>query len=244
MESSSHIEQTLYFGVCPHDLLNQLELWFAFAAQLSRLCGVSLRFEPSLDFPEFSRQLANYHLVYANPNDTLTLVRMHGYIPLARFEESFDEGVLVVRAGENRVLAEVNQWRVATCTSLVVNDIVLRHLAKEGYMPKEMLDFPSWSAALSALVHGESDAAILYADFFNQLRSETKARLDVLAASNERLAFHSFCLAPALSNLEPVLRQALVALSHDPVGRDVLRDLGRQAIVRTVVEEIEAFDRL
>ncbi|MCS7312889.1 MAG: phosphate/phosphite/phosphonate ABC transporter substrate-binding protein [Acidobacteria bacterium] len=232
-------------SACPHDTADRPERWFAFAQQLSRRTSLSVRFLLALDFPEFRKMFPELDLVYANPNDALNLLQRQGFIPLARMDGHFDEGVLVCRQDDPHDLSRVPGSRLATCVSLVITDIVVRHLAKQGVeLLGEMVDRPSWSAALASLLHGEVDLAILYRDFFLSLKPETRQKLMVVAESNERTLFHVFLVAPRRQAMIRDLQQALLGFHQEEASAKVLRELGCERLVPATSEEVASFSSM
>lgn len=228
-------------SVCPHDTAGQLERWFVFAQQLSLVAKVSVRLTPALDFPDFYQMFDELDLVYANPNDALQLVQEREFIPLARMEGRFDEAVIVARRGDPLELAVLRERRVATCKAMIITDVGLRHLAKQGLASGELVDHTSWGAALAALLHEKTDAAILYRDFYEGLRPETQEKLKVLATTDEAVAFHAFLLAPKKAEWAEALRSALLSLHETPGGKDALLSLGAPHLVAAEKEHILSF---
>ncbi|MFN3414526.1 MAG: PhnD/SsuA/transferrin family substrate-binding protein, partial [Thermoanaerobaculum sp.] len=163
--------EKLVLSACPHDTAEDPEQWFLFTQMLSKVLGHSIRFELALDFPDFWSTMEQLDLVYANPNDSLTLVSIHGFLPLARFNGRFDEGVVVGREDSPFDLQEISSKRVSTCTSMLVTNTVVKHLKKMGLQLGQIMDAPSWDAVLANLLKGEADFAILCRDFFEELRS-------------------------------------------------------------------------
>lgn len=228
-------------SACPHDTSSRPEQWFAFAQQLSYRSGFSVRFSLSLDFPEFRKMFPELDLVYANPNDALHLVDQRGFIPLARMADRFDEGVVVCRRDEPQGLQEIPQKRIATCVSMIITDIVMRHLVQKGITPGPMVDKPSWGAVLAALLNKETDMAILYRDFFLELRPETRQELMVVTESNEQVAFHVFLLAPQHQDMVETFQGALLGFHEEPGSARVLQELGCERLVPATKEEVLAF---
>lgn len=236
--------EQLTMSACPHDTAGQPERWFALAQQLSLASGVSVRFSLALDFPEFRSMLPELDLVYANPNDALHLVTDLGFAPLARGEGRFDEAVLVCRREDPRNLAAAAEKPVASCLAMIVTDVALRWLASQGLAAPQLVDHPSWGACLASLFNGQTDLAILYADFYHSLRPETQEKLLLLGSSQEQKAFHCFLLAPHRGELQETLRSALLRLHENPHGAAALKALGFPKLVPTSREEVLGFASL
>lgn len=228
-------------SACPHDTANRIERWFVFTQQLTKQSRFSVRFSLALNFHEFRGMFDKLDLVYADPNNALHLVRDRDFIPLARMDGRFDEAVIVCRGDQPQALATISNQRIATCKSLIITDIAIRYLERQGLIPGELVDQPSWGAALAALLRGDADLAILYADFYYDLKPETREELLLLGESQERFAFHAFLLTPGKASLAEELRSILLTLHQNPDGAAALQALGCPKLVEASREEILSF---
>lgn len=231
----------LTLSSCPHDSAGQPERWFVFAQQLALATGFSFRFQLALDFAEFRGLFSALDLVYANPNDSIDLVQNRGFEPLARMEGIYDEAVIVCRAEHPALLEAVSERPVATCRNLIITDVALRYLERQGLQAQELVDQPSWGAALSALLQGKVDLAFLYRDFYRSLTPETKRKLVVLGETEERFAFHSFLVAPTQLERGEMIRAALLRLEETAGGRAALEALGCSKLIPVNRQEVLQF---
>jgi len=131
--------------VCPHDTAKNPERWFVFAQYMSQNlsqnialetdAGLSVRFQQSLDFAEFQASMAMADLIYANPQHVLQLAEKHGFIPVARAGNLYDEAVIVTCAECDAQLADMQQASVSTVTSMLVTQVALKSLARQDVAP-------------------------------------------------------------------------------------------------------------
>lgn len=209
--------------VCPHDTAKAPERWFRFVQYLnySLNCGVHL--EVSLDFKDFHQKLDQADLVYANPADTIRLVNEKGYTAIARPSNLHDEIVVVANLDvANPTLSSLQGAAIATVTHLLPTKIALHTLKQRGIEPGTLLHRDSWLSVVKAVWSNEASYGIVYKDTFDELSEKSKAMVNVLFQSEQRLAFHSLVLAPQAMKHGDRLSQALLAMNTSEQGKAVL----------------------
>ena len=97
--------------VCPHDTAKDPDKWFLFAAYLSKKFQMSIKYCQCMDFAEFHSKMTEADIIYANPQDSLTLVEEYDYIPLVHSTNLYDEIVYIANSEvENQsIMALYNQ---------------------------------------------------------------------------------------------------------------------------------------
>ncbi len=211
--------------VCPHDTIHEPERWTELAMYLNAATEAGLVFDISIDFPDFHEHLDQAGLVYANPSDTLNLVTNDQFIVLARPAGRFDEAVLVCNTEQEATLTGINGKPLSTVVSLLPTKIAIQMLAKQGIVPSELHPVDSWQAVIGCIWRGECQYGIVYKDTYDRLSEHGKSMVTLLAATNERVAFHSLLVGPALANRANALRETLFAMPNDPCGKALLERL-------------------
>jgi len=232
----------LTIAVCPHDTAKRPERWFALAQYLNRSLDQPFQFSQAMDFAEFHESMHTADLVYANPQDALRLLHDHGFIPLSRAVNLFDEVVFIANAeAPADDLAALSGEPLATVASMLPTQIALKVLADQGIEPGEVRSQPSWLAVLNHVHKGHSRFGLLYRDFFEDLNKLSKSTVQVIDRSEEHCAFHMFMLSPAMAHIADVLANVLAGMSDDPRGREVLDDL---QMSRLALVEEDDWDRI
>ncbi|MFZ5466336.1 MAG: phosphate/phosphite/phosphonate ABC transporter substrate-binding protein [Pseudomonadota bacterium] len=232
--------QRLEMMVCPHDTARNPERWFLFAQYLSQRAGRSVHFEQSLDFAEFQAKMVEADLVYANPQHALKLLDGHGYLPLARAGNLFDEAVLVTCAECEAVAADFHQASVATVPSMLVTQVALKSLARSGIAPQGLRPAANWMGVVQALYKGEARFGILYKDFYEGMSNLSRKQVRVVSETAERSVYHCFMLAPRHAGQVDALREVLLDMADDERGAAILRDLHMDRLVRVQPDDLGA----
>ena len=232
--------------VCPHDTAKNPERWFVFAQYLSQNFGeakehpVSVRFLQSLDFAEFQAGMATADLVYANPQHALVLAEKHGFVPLARAGNLFDEAVCVTCAECDATLADMHQSSVATVTSMLVTQVALKSLARQDVAPAELQPAATWMAVVQSIYRGDVRFGILYKDFYAGMSPLSRKQLKVLGETQERSVYHCFMLAPQHAGQVEAVRAVLLAMANHERGGQILAELSMQTLLPVGRDELDA----
>jgi len=236
--------------VCPHDTAKKPERWFVFAQYLSQNLGgleggsVAVRFQQSLDFAEFQAAMTAADLVYANPQHALQLAEKHGFVPLARAENLYDEAVCVTCADCDVQLADMRQSSVATVTSMLVTQVALKSLARQDVAPAELKSAATWMAVVQSIYRGDVRFGILYKDFYAGMNELSRKQLKVLDETEERSVYHCFMLAPQHAEQREAVRATLLEMAGNGRGGQILAELSMQALLSVERDELEAIRAL
>lgn len=231
--------QRLTFMVCPHDTAKEPERWYRLVQYLAQHLSLNIQFDISLDFADFHEHLAAADMVYANPTDSLRLMRERGCLLLARPANSYDEAVLVANTDiPDPTLAAMQGLQLATVKSLIPTRIALRLLENQAIKPAGLLDKVSWQAVISSVWNREVDYGIVYKDTYDGLSAQGKGLVNVFAHSDERVAFHSLVIAPTLADRKDEVQNLLLAMHSDPQGQEVLNALHIAQWLPVTAEEI------
>jgi ABC-type phosphate/phosphonate transport system substrate-binding protein len=227
--------------VCPHDTVRNSEAWYRLVQYLTKQTGVEIHFELTLDFADFHANLDKAHLVYANPGDTLKLVHTKGFHAIARPADHYDEAVLVAATDVTAPsVAAMQGETIATVAKMLPTRLALRVLEREGVQPAGLADCDSWLGVVRNVWGGDAPFGILYSDAYDDLSEQGKGMVQVIAKTNERVAFHSFCACADCGDDCDKITAALHAMHTNPEGQSVLADLDMPAWVAVQPEELTA----
>jgi ABC-type phosphate/phosphonate transport system substrate-binding protein len=234
----------LNLAVCPHDTVRNSEGWFRLVQYLSQKLAADVHFSLSLDFADFHERFSASDLVYANPSDAIKLIDGHGYTPLVRPADTYDEALLVAGPdGPPPALTALAGAPLATITTMLPTKIGLRLLNEENVAPGNLVNCDSWLGVVRSVWGGDTPYGIIYRDAYDELSEQGKAMVQVVATSNCRCAFHVFCASPKLAAQADALRTALLGMTDDAMGKEVLADMhlaGWQAVSAEQLDEMRA----
>jgi ABC-type phosphate/phosphonate transport system substrate-binding protein len=221
-------------AVCPHDTVRNSEGWFRLVQYLSQKLATNVHFSLSLDFADFHERFSASDLVYANPSDAIKLIDGHGYTPLARPTEVYDEALLVAGPdGPTPPLAALTGAPLATITAMLPTKIGLRLLDEQGVVPGSLVNCDSWLSVVRSVWGGDTPYGIIYRDAYEELSPQGRAMVQVIATSDCRCAFHVLCAGPQLAAQAGALSAAMLGMADDALGQEVLADMklpGWQAV--------------
>ncbi|HSM82003.1 MAG TPA: PhnD/SsuA/transferrin family substrate-binding protein [Nodosilinea sp.] len=217
---------SLEYMVCPHDTAKDPDRWFHFAQYLSQHLGVPVHFSVALDFDEFHQRMVQADLVYANPSDTLALVNQNHFSLLAKVVNQSDEVVFVAHPSvPSPSLNLLDGHDVAAVGSMLATQVALQLLHRQGITPARIVDRPTWLSVMAAVAKGEPAYGIVYKDTYDEMARSTKAMTQLVAVSEERLAFHSLVVSPRAVPHRAALETLLTTMATDAKGQDVLQAL-------------------
>lgn len=235
----------LRFAVCPHDTVSNLEGWYRLAQYLSQRLNTSVQFEMAMDFDDFHEQMLTADLVYANPSDFFKLQAERNFQALARPSGCYDEAVFIAHTGiAQPSLSQIQGEQLALVEGLLPTRVALKMLAGQGISPGRLRNCGSWTGVVSCVCNGESPFGIVYKDAYDNLSEQSKAMVQLIAASNEHMAFHTFSTGATAAPYADRLRDLLPGMRSDPVGSEVLGDMHLTGWELVSAAELEAMSKL
>lgn len=217
---------TLTLAVCPHVMVRNPSGWQRMIQYLSQHLGLRIRFSLILDNSNFKLSNRSADLVYANASDALSLIDDHGFAPLVRPTDSYDEALLVARHDAPALSIEpVDGAELAIVDGAISTSLAMRMLRAKGVAPGGLLRRDSWLDVVQTVGAGEAPYGIVYREAFEALPPQVRAQVQVIATTSERCAFHLFCSGNQLAPHAGALADALVAMAGDGAGNDVLAEL-------------------
>ncbi len=232
--------------VCPHDTAKNPENWYNFAQYLTQTITNSVMFEKSIDFPDFHEKLTTGGLVYANPQDSVKLIKEHNYLPVARPSNLFDEIVFV--ANKNMVeasLTDLSNKPITTVESMMVSKVGLKYLLNQNIIPSEIHSTESWMAAIKSIFRNETSYAMIYKDFFDGLNKLSKSGLVKIGETTGGTIHHNLLTSPELADLSPHIQQCLLQMhENNKRSSEILASLNIDKFENTTKDDILNFDLL
>ncbi len=214
--------------VCPHDTANGPEGWYRLAQYLHQQLAVEVHFELALDFQDFHQHLDMADMVYVNPTDALSLIDTKGFMPLVRPLDGYDEMVFVANTDiANPELAALEGQVIATVQHVLPTNIALYLLKHHAITPAELIHHESWLSVIRSVWQNEVSYGIVYKDTYDELSEQGKAMIHPFFTSNEKMAFHTIAISPALQERQSQVADVLLAMDRDATGQDVLAELPR-----------------
>jgi phosphonate transport system substrate-binding protein len=234
------------FTVSPDFPPDQLPGWYVFNTWLQRTLGEPVHLETYLDFPTQRAAIAadQIDLIYANPYDAAMLVRDKGFTGVARPDGKSDEVVIAVAANNPATRVEDLRpgLRVASTQDPDINMMGMILLEPADLSDANVVHQPCVSGyALVArdLAKGVADVGFILADAYDRFSAPLRASLKVLARSQIHDVRHVFLVSPRLAERRETLLNAMLALSNDAIGRDILNGLHIPAWEAVEQEDME-----
>ncbi|HIO92194.1 MAG TPA: hypothetical protein EYG68_05025 [Leucothrix mucor] len=221
------------FMVCPHDTAKNPDRWFMFAQFLTKNINSSVKFEQSLDFVDFHKEITSGGLIYSNPQDSLKLIKNHGYIPIARPINLFDEIVFITSHKIKKpTLQDFSENTVVSVTDMMVTQVGINYLQKEKIIPSEVLSKPSWMAVIKSMTRNEYNFALVYKDFYDGLTNLSKSGVQKVGETQEEIIHHNFLIAPELQAMTEAIQSCLLTMQkNNSQGEKILNSLGMEKLV-------------
>jgi hypothetical protein len=216
----------LTFLVCPHDTATNPLRWQLLGQYLSQKLDLHIHFEIMLDFADFRDHMTSADLVYANPIDSLQLMQQHGFVAVARPANIYDEAVFVANP-EIRAptLESLNGQPVSSVRSMLPTKIALSMLERQAITPAEVVDHDSWTSVIASIWRNDTPFGIVYKDTYDELSDQGKEMVQLIATSDEQVAFHSMLIGNEGLAYQEQFVQTLTHMDTDDKGIDILHEL-------------------
>ena len=231
--------------VCPHDTAKNTENWFNFSQYLSQTVSSSFLFQKSIDFPDFHDNLMSGGLIYANPQDSLKLIREHAYIPVTRPSNLSDEIVFIAANSlEAAKIDDLSGKQLSSVESMMVTNVGLKSLSDLDIRPSGIDSKASWMAVVKSIFRNEADYAMVYKDFYEGLNRLSKSGLQKIAETYDGSIHHNFLISEELADSAEKIRQCLTQMHENEKGKALLKALKMEKLVTVSREEILKFEAL
>ncbi|NNJ11331.1 PhnD/SsuA/transferrin family substrate-binding protein [Chloroflexales bacterium ZM16-3] len=216
----------LTLKVCPHDTVRDPEGWYRLVQYLTARLDTKIHFQISIDFTDFHEGMSSADVVYASPSDAMTLIDTHGFCPLVRPSETYDEAMLVTSPdGPLPKLEAIHGATVVSVEDLLPTKLALKVLRERGITPANVANRDSWLSVVRSVWNGEAPFGILYRDAYEELSPQGREMIRILETTDVRGAFHILVARPDVCADLSDLTTTLLAMHSDPDGDTVLADL-------------------
>ena len=237
---------TIKLMVCPHDTAKNPENWYKLALYLTKNIGNSVIFKQSIDFPDFHQQLTNAELIYANPQDSVKLIKEHGYLPIARPSNLSDEIVFVANKNlSSPKITDLTGSAISTVGSMMVAKVGIIHLLKNGIRPAKVDSKKSWMAVVKSIFRCEADYAMIYKDFYDSLTEMSKSGLQKIDETRNGEIHHNVLISPKLKDSAQTIQNCLLNMhENNNCGQEILTALNIKTFITINNDDILNFENL
>jgi hypothetical protein len=208
------------------------EKWAALTHYLVDTCALDLDYERFSDFQLFEKNFPRFALVYAHPLHASRLATRQGFVPMAKFDATFDEAIII--ASKALTKPQISQFADHTVafvegTPSHAAYLIAAHRQQWPQIARPVIK-TNYPDVLMAVVQGEADYGIILKSVWDGM-SALKDRVKPLATTKTRELVHVFLASPELKTAAGKITEALVALDSQEDGRAILRRLACPKIV-------------
>lgn len=180
-------------------------------------------------------------LIYANPFDSVSMVRDSGYRAIVRPVGKSDEIVIAARADSRYNAVEDLQpgCKIAVTDSKGVKLIGLRLLepADLAESDLEWKEADTYQAVARAVIAGEVDASFFLAEAYESFSKLTRSQLKILLESKLVDITHVLLTSPEAAGNADAIEKALIGMKDTPDGQLALDDVGLSDGFEAMAEE-------
>ncbi|GIU36947.1 phosphate ABC transporter substrate-binding protein [Shewanella schlegeliana] len=227
--------KVLTFGVVPQQAASTLAKgWSPVLAELSQNANLNLQFATAPDIPTFEMRLAKgeYDIAYMNPYHFTVFHESPGYIALAKEQDKYLKGLIVVRKDSPiSKLSDLNGKSLAfPAPAAFAASVIPRAILKQQGIVHSTKYVGSHDSVYLAVAQGLVDAGGGVGRTFKNMDSDVTKQLKVLWKTPGYTP-HAIATHPRVSkqSREQLLLQ-LQALSATSKGRALLKGLGFRAM--------------
>lgn len=204
----------------------QLSGWYLFNTHLQRKLERAIHLEQ----PKLGADLGDLSadILFSKPFDACALIQNRGYVPLARPTTEADEVVILMRADDDRELTGLKNPKVVTATQNSFVYILGRSLCDENDMDSESFNFSfagNEIKALQMMLRKQADVLFILKKTYDGLSSFARGSTRVVDESETNFAFHLFCVAPYLNDVNASFQDVLMNMHNDEQGQQILKDI-------------------
>lgn len=223
---------TRQFVISPDVNVRNITDWFILNTKVQRMTGEAFHATVYTDFADlhkaYSEGLAD--LVFANAADTATLVRDHGYLPIAApYGVSKEASVVVAADGPLHALADLPAHLTVASTDAPDVERICRILLEPANLGAADLTLqvkPNPVLVAKAVMRDEVQVGFFPQDAYDELSAMVKEQLRVLIASKIYVVRNAFLASPAIAGLIGAIWAGLESMNNDPDSAELLAGLG------------------
>jgi len=233
------------FMVCPHDTAKDPDKWFHFALYLSQNFHLSTQYCQCIDFVEFHEKMMDADIIYANPQDSVTLVEKFNFIPLVHSSNLYDEIVFIANNDvQHESIQDINSHECVSCNSMMVTRVGIKSLGEKQIQPSHIHDKNGWLPVVTAVYKGEIPYGFVYKDFYEGLNKLSKSLVVKLGQTEGKSIYHSILINEKHKDKIAEITEVLTQAHLTENGKSILARVNIDEFVATSTEEIEQFKSL
>ena len=204
----------------------QLSGWYMFNTFLQRKLERAIHLEQ----PKLGDDLAHLStdILFSKPFDACTLIQNKGFVPLVRPTSEVDEVVILMRADDDRDFSELRNPKVVTASQNSFVYILGRSLCDENEMDSESFNYSfagNEIKALQMMLRKQADVLFILKKTYDGLSSFARGSTRKVDESETNFAFHLFCVAPYLQDINTSFQEVMLNMHNDEQGQQILRDI-------------------
>jgi anti-anti-sigma factor len=204
----------------------QLSGWYLLNTYLQRNLQRAIHFEQLPAGHELSQETVD--ILFAKPFEACAMIRKQQFIPLLRPLGEADEVVIVMRANDQRQLADMDTVRAVTASQGSFVYLLGRFLCDENGLDSSRFQYHfagNEIKALQLLLKEQSDALFMLKKTYYGLSNLTRNNTRVVDESDTQFAFHLLCVAPQIADLKESVAKVFAGMSDDEQGKSILKDI-------------------
>lgn len=223
---------TKQLAISPDVNVKNITDWFIFNTKLQRITGETFHATTYDDFADMHRAFSDGRadLVLANAADTTTLVREHGFLPVATPAEVSNEASIVVADSSGiESLSDFGTEITVAATDAPDVERICRILLEPADLGPEQIHIrnkPNPVLVAKAVLNSEVHAGFFPQAAYLELSRVIRRQLHPVITSQIYVVRHSLLASPELGDLVDKLWAGLAAMNDNPADEDLLVALG------------------
>ncbi len=227
------------FGIVPQQSATKLaRLWLPVLAYVRQETGVELNFKTAKDIPTFEARLSNgqYDFGYMNPYHYTVFHASPGYVAFVKEKEKRIQGIVVVpKESPLKNVSELSGKTMAFPAPAAFAATVL----PRAYFLKNKIDVSpkyvsSHDSVYRSVAQGLFPAGGGIIRTFNSMENDVRSQLRILWKT-DRYTPHALAAHPGVAKaIIFSIQAALIKMSDDPGGREILSELSIKGFERAV----------
>jgi len=205
--------------------------WYIFNTWLQKSIGEDIHLELVNNFSELGSLIDSddVDLIYANPFDMSKLIREKSFLPISKPIGKKDEAVIITKADSSIESVEslTNGVRVSITDAPDVNMVgaIMLESADLYNGDFEQINCTNNITIAKNVINGETEIGFMLADSYDELSLLVKKQLKPLIRSKIDLLHHTFLISPNLSDKFSQIQKALLEMSDNSKGKNLLQSL-------------------
>ncbi len=207
---------------------NHLAGWYIFNTWVQKQLDIRCHFELLNSFKEQQSAIdaSSIDLIYANPFAAATLIREHGFLPVATAEGKQDETIIATAVDSplNSIDDLTAGLNIATTNSPEVHlmGMIMLESADLNSNNCNALYQDNFVLVAKQLLQGKADIGFFLKEAYENLSRLVARQLKVLLVSEINVIQHTLLIAPSLKDHHQQLTDALIAMPDTPSGASCL----------------------